>query len=104
MVNIMVSIMVKIMKMIQLNSFIILLVIQHIVKKKNNYYLNNFRMKVFGRDKIPEIVYNIFNKKFQYPSLKEGFHEIVEVVFKPELRLVFALHLIVFLIFVRSGY
>ena len=69
------------------------------IAKSNNYYikcyyfnigldiskhLNNLRMKLFNKDKIPEIVYRIFNKKLEYPSVNEGFDEINEVLFVPD--------------------
>ena len=38
-------------------------------------------MKLFNKEKIPEIVYRIFNKNFEYPSLNEGFDEVNEVLF-----------------------
>jgi bifunctional polynucleotide phosphatase/kinase len=47
-------------------------------------HLNNLRMKLFNKEKIPEIVYRIFNKKFEYPSLNEGFNEVDEVLFSPD--------------------
>ena len=44
-------------------------------------HLNNLRMKLFNKEKIPDIVYRIFDKNFEYPSLNEGFDEVNEVLF-----------------------
>ena len=44
-------------------------------------HLNNLRMKLFNKEKIPDVVYRIFDKNFEYPSLNEGFDEVNEVLF-----------------------
>lgn len=46
--------------------------------KHNNYfrsYINNINI-------IPDIVYNIYLKKFEYPEINEGFYKIEEIKFK----------------------
>ena len=47
-------------------------------------HINNYRMKITGNPKVPEIAYNMYKSKFKLPSETEGFDEIQYVDFIPE--------------------
>jgi len=46
-------------------------------------HLNKFRLQILKENAIhiPDVVYHLFNKKFEYPSLNEGFQNIIEFDF-----------------------
>lgn len=57
----------------------LLFIVSKDVAIHNNYYRH---VKSDGKiDIVPDIVYNIFNKKYEKPELKEGFYQIDELNF-----------------------
>jgi bifunctional polynucleotide phosphatase/kinase len=47
-------------------------------------HLNLFRERTQNIRRIPDVAYNMFNKKFEKPQKKEGFDEIIEIDFVPQ--------------------
>jgi bifunctional polynucleotide phosphatase/kinase len=45
-------------------------------------HLNTYRSKIMSKY-IPNIAYNIYNKKFIMPTIKEGFYEVINIDFIP---------------------
>jgi hypothetical protein len=57
-------------------------------------HLNLFREFIYNVRRIPDIAYNMFNKRFEMPTTKEGFTKVEEIPFgisfdKPEHRELF---------------
>ena len=44
-------------------------------------HLNNVRHLYNNQNKVPDMVYHIYKKKYQPPSLNEGFDEIINIPF-----------------------
>ena len=49
-------------------------------------HLNLFRERTKNIRRIPDVAYNMYKKNFKAPDFKEGFKEIIEVDFVPELE------------------
>ena len=55
------------------------------IDRELSEHLNNFRMKLSNEvEKVPSVVYNVYDKKFELPNTEEGFNEIIYVNFVPE--------------------
>jgi bifunctional polynucleotide phosphatase/kinase len=56
------------------------------IDRELSEHLNNFRMKLSKGlvEKVPSVVYNVYDKKFVLPSIDEGFNEIIYVNFVPD--------------------
>ena len=56
------------------------------IDRELSEHLNNFRMKLSNGlvEKVPSVVYNVYDKKFELPNTEEGFNEIIYVNFVPE--------------------
>ena len=58
------------------------------ISRNLSEHLNNFRMKLSNgiKKKIESVVYNVYDKKFVLPNIKEGFNSIINVNFVPEFK------------------